>query len=473
MNVATLGIPLSELTSLQLDPQEYGAHLQVENQSILNRGFSMDDLAALERGDFNDEQAKAMFAQIMRGITSATSSFPVRENLEEQARALVPVETPLRNLLPRVPGKGTSVQTRVITSFGTGLGTATTTNGSTNAANTLVVANTAGFFVGETILVNGSTSYGPITAKTATVLTLASGPSLNSQTSGQTVVKTSDYDPENSTATQGFFAETGAPEEATTVYANRQFSYKLMGQLGSITQFAMAAGANFTNQMALEKANALKRLMRLEEFALLHGDSTATNKPWGDGSTALSFDGLIKLVTGGAVSANIQTSVGALTLAHIDQQLTRIWNNGGFDHYIMISAQEAKSLSKLAQSGSNNIRYMVKQEGGTLGVSVTGYVHPMTQQTVPIYVSRFLPAGTMVFGSKTVADGTPAAAVNVLPQVQLPELVPNTNIQGYVAQEIAPAVATPQKLSFLVSVYETFQMLHYSAFAISTGVTPA
>jgi len=473
MNIAALGINPSEIQPLRLDPQDYGAHLQVESQQILTRGFTADDLAALERGDFNDTQAQAMFAQIMRGITSSMTAFPVRENLEEQARALIPVDTPLRNLLPRKPGAGTSVNTRVITSFGTGLGTATTTSGTTNAANTLVVSNTAGFFVGESILVNGSTAYGPITAKTATVLTFASGPSLNSQTSGQAVIKTSDYDPESTTALQSFFAETGAPEEATTVYANRQFNYKLMGQLGSVTQFAMATGANFMHQMALEKTNALKRVMRLEEFSLLHGDSTATNKPWGDGSTALSFDGILKLVTGGAASANIQTSVGALTLAHIDQQLTRVWNNGGFGQYLLISAQEAKSLSKLAQSGSNNIRFMIKNEGATLGVSVTGYVHPITQEVIPVKVSRFLPAGTMVFGSMTVADGTPAAQVSVLPQVQLPELAPNDNIQGYVAQEIAPAVASPQRFSFLVSVYETLQVMNYSAFAISTGVTSA
>ncbi len=39
-------------------------------------------------------------------ITTQTPGFPSRENLEAPAAMLVPVETPLRNLLPRVPGSG-------------------------------------------------------------------------------------------------------------------------------------------------------------------------------------------------------------------------------------------------------------------------------------------------------------------------------------------------------------------------------
>jgi hypothetical protein len=64
-----------------------------------------------------------------------------------------------------------------------------------------------------------------------------------------------------------------------------------------------------------------------------------------------------------------------------------------------------------------------------------------------------------------------AADVRVLPQVQLPELAPNQPIQGYTAQELAPAIASPQVYPFIVSVYEVLRMKNNYVFAKSTGVT--
>jgi hypothetical protein len=253
-----------------------------------------------------------------------------------------------------------------------------------------------------------------------------------------------------------------------------------MGTIGKITGFAMAAGANFQNQLAQEKINQINNLMLIEEYALISGDSASTSAPWGDGTTAYAFDGLVTAIkTGnGTPSAHIQTGVGALTFAHIDAQLSRVWTQGGKEQFILVNQQEARSIRNLASNASNGL-YKIETSGGTngtaVGLNVTGYVHPITGEIVPIIVSKFLAAGTMVFGAKkgpTPNGGTGVAMqVNVLPQVQLPELAANGMVQGYTAQEIAPAVASPQVFAFIVSSYEVFELRNAVCQAKSTGVT--
>ena len=192
-----------------------------------------------------------------------------------------------------------------------------------------------------------------------------------------------------------------------------------------------------------------------EEFALIHSVASgsddysiaSTAAPWGDGTNALGFDGLSASIStaNGTPSTHIQTVVGPLTLSHIDNQLRRIWIQGGRSPWILCNSQEIVSLVHLAEASGSIIRVTANASGGTvLGVSVTGYVHPVTGEIVPIYASRFLKAGVMIFGSKFLPQGQVAADVQVLPQVQLPELAPNENVMGYTAQELAPTVAAPQ-----------------------------
>lgn len=351
--------------------------------------------------------------ELQRGIVSDPyPPFPARENLEAEAKILVPLDTPVRNMLPRVPGAGKASLWRQITSLGGGYGLSGT-----------------------------------------------------------------DVDQPGSTAfTQSFFSETGAPSlTRATVYAAKTAAYKLLGTFGSVTGFAMATGANFQNQYAVEKANSIRNLMLNEEYALIQGNSTSTAFPWGDGVNALAFDGLLNLTTttNGVPTAQIVSGVGPLTLSHIDNQLRRIWIQGGMSPWILMNGTEILSLVHLAGASGSIIRVMATAQADTiLGVAVTGYKHPITGEIVPIYASRFMPAGTIEFGSKFLPDGTPAADVDVLPQVQLPALAPNENVQGYVAQEIAPTATAPQVFGFLVSVYEVLRMKGATVFAKSSGVTP-
>jgi hypothetical protein len=90
---------------------------------------------------------------------------------------------------------------------------------------------------------------------------------------------------------------------------------------------------------------------------------------------------------------------------------------------------------------------------------------------IPIIPSRFLAAGTILYCASQLPDGSPALEVDVLPQVQLPELAPNENVQGYVAQEVAPSASSPQLYPFLVSVFSVLKMKSALHFAKSTGVT--
>ncbi|MEO7718159.1 MAG: DUF5309 family protein [Capsulimonas sp.] len=352
-------------------------------------------------------QLNTNMQEFQRAVTSTSSAFPVRENLEAESKILIPTDTPMRNRLARKTGSGKASAWKQTISLGGGWATGLDQPGS-------------------------------------------------------------------AAAIRSFFAETGAPADHVTSYADKSATYKLMGTYGSVTGFAMASGANFQNQLATEKTNAIRNLMLNEENAIINGDSASTAAPWGDGATAMAFDGLLTLTStaNGTPTAQVQAAVGALTTAHIDAQLTRLWNQGAQNIYMLVNAQEVNSLVHLAEASGTVIRVMATASNDTLlGVKVTGYKHPVSGEIVPIVPDRFMPAGTILFGCDSLPDGSPAADIEVLPQVQLPALAPNESIQGYTAQELAPTTAAPQVYPFIVSVYEVLRMKSAKHFAKSSGLT--
>ncbi len=417
----------------------------------------------------------AQSASISRAINSGNA--PIRENLEAEAKILVPLETPLRNKLPRKVGSGKASAWKQITSMGGGYGYASITTAAGNVAggNTITVASVAGLVVGDVVIVGTfpTTEQKTVTAINAGTLVLTLDSNLVNAQNAVSVIKTSTQ-PGGGTAVRAFFSETGAPAEFTTVYANQLVAYKILGALGSVTGFSMAAGASFQNQLAMEKTNQIRNTMLNEENALINGSASSILAPWGDGTNALGFDGLLNSIgtANGTPSVHIQTNVGPLTTAHLDAQIVRLWRQGAQNIYMMMSGQEITSLAKIAQGGGS-YRIVLDQSNAKLGASVRGYIHPITGEPIEILPSRFLSPGTIVFGCDRLPDGSPAADVDVLPQVQLPELAPNEDIQGYVAQELAPSTAAPQSYPFIVSVYETFRMKSALHFGKSTGVTAA
>lgn len=438
-------------------------------------------MLALERGEFTGDTQALMqqFAMtiggIQRQITSATSNFPIRENLEAPALALSPTDTPFRNRIKRVPGSGSAVAWRQMTSYGGGYGlTTTVTSGASSATQT--VGDTAGMQAGDSLYFATTNAFrivSSVTNGTTVVLT-----ATISTTTAEVVTKGPYFQPGgNNAAIRSFFSETGAPAARATTYAAKSASYKLLGIYGSITGFAMATGASFANQLAAEKTNSMRTLMLMEEHAIIQGNATITDEPWGDGSTNYAYNGLVNLITtaNGCPADQVQTSVGALTFSHIDQQLTRLFNQGCSGYWIGINAQEALSIKNLLQAagtGNNVFRVLVDQSNANAGMRVTGYLHPITGEVVEIIVSRFVPAGTILFGGdKISADGREVLEMSVLPQVQLPELAPNQQIQGYTAQELAPALTAPQEYPWIITVYEALQLRSALHVAKSTGVT--
>jgi len=469
-----------------MPPTALGEHGFAElppSSLIYNRGAMspklIEEIEAIQRseGGFDPVQSQIAIAKLLgdmnRAITSATANLPIRENLEAEAKVLVPLETPVRNFLPRTPGSGSSSKWRTITSVGGGYGVSTTvTSGASSATQT--VGSTAGMQPGTSLYFATTNAYrivSSVTNSTTVVLT-----ATISTTTDEVVTQGPYAQPGSGAANRAFFAESGAPADHATVYAAPSASYKLLGTYFSVTGFAMAAGASFQNQLAMEKTNAIRTLMLNEENALINGSSTITAAPWGDGSTAYGFDGLINSITTakGTPAAQVQTSVGALTFSHIDAQLTRLWEQGGSGFYMVMNGQELQSLKHLfeaAGTGANAYRVIITKDDAAVGFRVSGYIHPVTGEPVTILASRFCPAGTIIFGSRNLPDGSPGADVSVLPQVQLPQLAPTDMVQGYVAQELAPATSAPQVYPGIVTVFEVFRLKSQVHFAKSTGVT--
>lgn len=470
-NMAMAGSPGYQANSQPIITRAFNAVAQAQN-------MSQDEIQRVFMAGWNgtnlDERALGLVNEIQRGIYTGMSAFPVRENLEAEAKILIPTETPLRNRLPRGIGAGLRAEWKLATSFGSAFGTVTTTSGTVNAASTIVVANAAGFYPGETILVNGATSY-TITAvnESTKVITVAGGsPSLNSQTNGQSVVKTSLFQPGGGAASDFFFGESGAPSERTTEYDDASAAYKLGGEIGEVTIMAIATGANFQDQLAVEKRNRLMSTMLNEENALIHSKSNVVHAPWGDGITALGYRGLIEFIDNEAPASHVQSSVGALTHDFVASMITRLHYQGARGIYILVSGQESLSLNKIAFTSGNG-RYTFNQTESTLGTRVAAVIHPITGEAVQLVFSSFLPPGTMIFCSEQLPDGSPAAEVDVLPQTNDFSLANGDPIQGYVAQEIAPDRDSPMVLPFLVSIISVPKWKSANVFAIARGITPA
>ena len=474
-------------------PDLYGSQELAPHRAIYTRGDAKQGLPksftdkninqkeirrAQQSGDVNEILSALGMTQVefQRAITTTNTAFPSRENLEADAKVLIPLDTPLRNKIPRVVGSGLAAKWKQLISLGGGYAGATTTNANiAAAATTLTVVSAAGFTPGDTLLVDTGAAQeiriiGSISGTTVTVTVAFT----NAHTQPVAVTKYGVQPGSNQTgALQAFFAETGAPAEHTSVYADQIQSYKLMGEIGRVSGFAAAGGANFQNQLATEKTNAILNTMLNEENALINGDATSPLAPWGDGTNPLSYNGLMNLIAtaNGTPADQVQVNVGPLTLAHIDQQLGRLYRQGAQLPWMLMNEQEIRSLSHLAEASGSIMRIVQDPSGATLGVQIAFYSHPITGEKVPIMPSRYMQPGSIIFGCDRLPKGDAALQVDVLPQVQLPILAPSTNIQGYVAQEIAPSASSPATYPFLVSVYSTLKLKSALHFCVSRNVS--
>lgn len=406
----------------------------------------------------------------MLARTMTSSDVPHRENLEAPAVNLVPLDCPLRNRLPRRPGAGTAVQWRQLSSLGGGFGTDTTvTSGASSATQT--VGSTVNMAAGDVLhfgTTNADRTISSVTNATTVVLT-----ATISTTTAETVTRTSIVQPGAGAGQSIFYAETGSPNVFDETYISKTAGYKLLGALGKITNFAVASGRSYQDQLAAKRTNTLRNVMLNEENALTRADSAADS---------LAFDGLYKLVStaNGVPSAQIQTGAGALTLAIIDGMLHQLTINGARGIWLHMSGQEILSLTHLSDATGSIIRIQAQSAGNVvLGAKVTGYVSPITGEMVDLMYSRFASTGTIVFGADLgpedpAGDGSSdTMVVSVLPQVPLPDTAPESpqEIQGYTVTELARDVLAADTLPLMVSVYETLQMRNARTFCKVSGLS--
>lgn len=469
----------AELTRLTEQLTQYERLKSNPEIQRLDAGASFDQITA---------NLRTALAEHTRAITTTTTAFPYRENLEAPAHILVPLETPVRNMLPRVMGSGVASGWRQVTSLGGGYGFLTTvTTGAASATQT--VGSTSGMRAGDILqfttaagVTIGARTISSITSSTVVVLT-----ATVTTTTGDIAVNTSR--PVGAGAgvlshTQAFFGEGLCPAAHDMVWASKSATYKQLGARSGITALAQAASGTFEDSRARIKTSLLLEVMLLEENSLINGSATATYPPWGDGTTAFGFDGLLNLIStaNGTPSSMVQANVGQLTLSHIDRQLLQLFEQGGRENYMIMDPVSVTSLTHLAEASGSIIRIPGTPTGDvTLGVTVTNYKHPVTGQLVPIFASRFLAppepggstgTGTIIFGSKYLPDGSPAADVSVLPAAPLPELNVNAGIGGYVVQDMAPTIADGcTTYNSLVFVIEVLRLKSAAHFAKSTGIT--
>ena len=205
-------------------------------------------------GDYSQllTQLNLTKATLERAVTSSGWSYatsgPVRENLEAEAKILVPMDTPMRNRLPRTPGSGLASKWKTLTSLGGGYGVNTTgTTGVASATQTL--GSTAGMVAGDTIYFATaavSRVVQSITSATVVVFTASV-----TSTTNEVVTKILFEPGTGAGASQAFFGEQGAPAVVSSVYADNSAAYKLLGHISGVSGFAAAAGASFQNQMAV------------------------------------------------------------------------------------------------------------------------------------------------------------------------------------------------------------------------------
>jgi hypothetical protein len=274
------GDPL-DMSGPQVPGFTRGQTLAAETQELIQRMQRFDtditrtdiigDLASIQ------QQMGVAWADMQRALTTANTAFPMRENLEAPARILVPMDTPMRNRIPRVQGSGNSVAWKQLISLGGGYPWATVVV--TSAGVTQTLASVAGIQVGDILqfitatngVPNGGTAVASLrtvtavnatlnTVTVATITTVAGDLVINTGKQAGDVVTGSTtgayvfgrpagaiYETGLTAALstiRSFFGETGttAPGEKTEVYANQSVAYKQLGVFGSITGRAMAAG---------------------------------------------------------------------------------------------------------------------------------------------------------------------------------------------------------------------------------------
>jgi hypothetical protein len=210
-----------------------------------------------------------------------------------------------------------------------------------------------------------------------------------------------------------FYAEGGAPSSRTTVYADRSEVYRLLGLDGGVHGFAIAAGANFSDQVATEQRNCILHLKRLEEVALISAPGTG-----------IAFSGLLtQIVTGNGSTVRVSTgTAGSAVLNDLDYVLQTVWDKGADISFFLLRSSEAKLVSDTItrNAGTSPMRVCFDTNNQLVGgFYVNAYISPLSGKKVELVPEKFLSEGTIICVAENLPNpisgqGGEAAYLDVL-----------------------------------------------------------
>lgn len=188
-----------------------------------------------------------------------------------------------------------------------------------------------------------------------------------------------------------FFAEGGAPSSHTTVYNSRSETYVQVGLDSGVTRLAVMAGANFQDQLAIEKRNAILHLKRLEENALINAngptsvDATAPN--------SLEYNGLLAQIAtanGSYVAQNVGTTPSAIS-SDITTMLKSAWDKGAYMDKLVVRSSEALLISQAVTLNTQSaLRVDVNTQVGLAGgFHANKFISPIDGSAADVIPDKF------------------------------------------------------------------------------------
>jgi hypothetical protein len=179
-----------------------------------------------------------------------------------------------------------------------------------------------------------------------------------------------------------FYAEAATPSSRTTVYAARSETYRQLALDGTVSGLALAAGANFQDQLAAEKINTIFHLKNLEEAAIISAPGTG-----------ITFSGLLTQIAtanGSYVAATTATTSApeaSAIINDIDALLKSSWDKGAEVNLLVVRSTEAKLISEALTSSASTVPLrvvMAGPEGITGGFHINKYVSAVTGKIAEI-----------------------------------------------------------------------------------------
>lgn len=364
---------------------------------------------------------------VAKDVTQATGL--VGYNLEAPSKLLVPVMSPLRNMIPRVgTGKGTAAEWKVITALDTSRVDIFTAEGTKAATvNISVTPKTAGYrtiskgdnntfqsqwagkgfedvkaraisrllstvmIMEEQALLGADTTLAAPTAPTVT--SSASGGTIGAATYNVIVrAKTNIGRGRKSSATStGALSGSTNQISASTPYVDGAVEYEWYVGTAGNEKLEATTRINSVNLLALAGTGAL-------------ASAVADNH-----SDALAFEGLIRQITTGGIVRTLATGTSgtgtALALSDIDTVLQQCWDTWrAMPSQMWVNSAESIKITRLvlAANGGPGL-YVVPDSSAqgalTGGYRVTHYVSPVTGHKIAINTHPYLKPGTLLLTS--------------------------------------------------------------------------